>query len=178
MEGPAVLVCESTLPYTQLSSLCRSFTFSPVPLCGFLSRLGYCPSLITVAAWSVRLFLQNLTEYSWIFLFVFGFIFCLMFFLLASVLPGLYLLKWESDLWTGGLDPASCWSGSVSWSSSALQGIHLQAQFKHFLFFLFFTDWPERLWIASFQASFLKLWWYCHFLITSFLKGNYLCCEL
>lgn len=86
MEGPAVLVSESTLRYTQLFSLCRSFTFSPVPLFSFenrrglLVRLGDCPRILAVPAWFLRLLLQNLTEFSWIFLFVFGFIFCLKYF--------------------------------------------------------------------------------------------------
>lgn len=141
MEGPAVLVCDSTLPYTQLSSLCRLFTFSPVPLfsCEAFCQAGWPPE--ASCCWFLRLFLQNLTEFSWFFSV------CVWLYFLPQVLPaGISFARfilaqiriWPVD-WRVGHSFLQEWE-----CSPALQGIHLQAQFKHFFFLFFFFNWLTR----------------------------------
>lgn len=139
MEGPAVLVRDSTFPYTQLSSLCGSFTFSPIPLfsCVAFCQAGWPPEASCCCNLVCKIVPYRISQNSP------GF-FCLCLALFSAL--GLSYWHQFSQVHTCSNKSLTCglegWTQllagvGVSWSSSTLQGIHLQAQFKHFLFFLF-----------------------------------------
>lgn len=180
MEGPSVLVWDSILPYTQLSSLCRSFTFSPVPLffcvafcqAGWLLKASHCCSLV----YKIVPTESQSSEF-----------FCLCLALFSASGSSYWHQFWQvytcsnKNLtyglkgWIQLLAGMGVCPGVLLHSREFICKLNLNI----FSFFLFFFNWLTRKTLNCFLSGFfLKLWWCCHFLITSFLKGNYLCCEL